>query len=60
MDPGWDPLSLMEKKKINCEVCRNNCEMEVEVDDKEVIDVTGNGCMKGYIFAQTAVSEMSE
>lgn len=48
----------MEKKKINCEVCRNHCEMEVEVDDKEVIDVTGNGCMKGYIFAQTAVSEM--
>ena len=39
---------------------RINCEMEVEVDDREVIDVTGNGCMKGYIFAQTAVSEMPE
>ncbi len=47
----------MEKRVIMCEVCRNNCRMEAETEDKEVIDVTGNGCMKGYIFAQNAVRD---
>ncbi|MEZ3488235.1 MAG: hypothetical protein K1W22_17055 [Lachnospiraceae bacterium] len=45
----------MEKRVIMCEVCRNNCRMEAEIEDGEVIEVTGNGCMKGYIFAQNAV-----
>ena len=47
----------MEKRKIACEVCRNQCEMEVEMEDGEVAEVTGNGCMKGYIYAQNAVKE---
>ncbi len=47
----------MEKRKIACEVCRNQCEMEVEMEDGEVAEVTGNGCMKGHIFAQNAVKE---
>lgn len=42
----------MEKIKINCAVCNNQCQMEVEIEDDEVVDVTGNGCMKGYIYAQ--------
>ncbi len=46
----------MEKRKIVCEVCRNQCEMEAEIEDGEVVEVTGNGCMKGYIFAQNAVN----
>lgn len=50
----------MEKIVVMCEVCRNNCRMEAEVEDGEVIDVTGNGCMKGYIFAQNAVREEAE
>ncbi len=50
----------MEKRVIMCEVCRNNCRMEAEVEDGEVIDVTGNGCMKGYIFAQNAVKEEAD
>ena len=47
----------MEKKKIACEVCRNQCELEVEMEDGEVVEVTGNGCMKGYIFSQYSVKE---
>ena len=47
----------MEKRWIMCEVCPNNCRMEAEVEDGEVVDVTGNGCMKGYIFAQNAVRD---
>ncbi len=49
--------SFMEKKTINCEVCENHCRMEAEVEDGEVVDVAGNGCMKGYIYAQTAVAD---
>lgn len=45
----------MEQRVVMCEVCRNNCRMEVEIEDGEAIDVTGNGCMKGYIFAQNAI-----
>ena len=47
----------MEKKTINCEVCENHFRMEAEVEDGEVVDVAGNGCMKGYIYAQTAVAD---
>ncbi len=50
----------MEKIVVMCEVCRNNCRMEAEVEDGEVIDVAGNGCMKGYIFAQNVVREEAE
>ena len=50
----------MEKIVVMCEVFRNNCRMEAEVEDGEVIDVTGNGCMKGYIFAQNVVREEAE
>lgn len=50
----------MEKRIIMCEVCRNNCRMEVETEDAEVIDVEGNGCMKGYVFAQNAVKRDEE
>ncbi len=45
----------MEKRVIMCEVCRNNCQIEAEIVDGEVIDVTGNGCMKGFVFAQNTV-----
>ncbi len=41
----------MKTEKILCEVCDNHCELEVEVEDEEVQDVSGNGCMKGFIFA---------
>lgn len=44
--------------KIICEVCRNGCEIEAEVRDGEVLDASGNGCIKGFIYAQQKVQEM--
>nr|WP_296267530.1 hypothetical protein [uncultured Merdimonas sp.] len=48
----------METIKITCTGCRNGCLMSVEVEDGEVVDVDGNGCMRGYACAQRKVSQM--
>lgn len=45
----------MERRKMTCIVCPNGCELEVSVDDGEVMDVFGNKCMRGYIYAQNEV-----
>lgn len=49
----------MEKLKTSCHACRNNCEIEVDYEDGEVIEVTGNGCMRGMIHAQSEVNKIS-
>ena len=48
----------METIKINCTVCPNRCEIEVEHEDFELIDVYGNRCLKGMAFAQRQLNEM--
>lgn len=50
----------MKIKKITCEVCDNHCELEAELEDGEVQDVSGNRCMKGFIFAQQEVRKTEE
>lgn len=50
----------MKIKKIRCEVCDNHCEIEAEIEDGDVTDVSGNGCMKGFIFAQQEVRRIEE
>ncbi|MCI8561724.1 MAG: hypothetical protein HFH03_11505 [Dorea sp.] len=50
----------MKIKKMRCGVCDNHCEIEAEIEDGQVQDVTGNGCMKGFIFAQQEIREMEE
>ena len=42
----------MEKKTITCMVCPNCCELVAEIEDGEVMDVTGNMCMRGMAYAQ--------
>lgn len=42
----------MEVIRVNCTVCENQCAMEAEVLDGEVMDVTGNRCLKGFMYAQ--------
>ena len=37
----------MEKIKMTCTGCRNGCLMTVTVEDGEVVNVDGNGCMPG-------------
>lgn len=45
----------MEMRKITCIICPNGCALQVEVEDEEVLDVSGNACMRGYAYAQTEV-----
>lgn len=42
----------MKIKTLTCAVCENHCLIEAEIEDGEVLDVSGNGCMKGFIYAQ--------
>lgn len=42
----------MENVEMTCIVCPRGCAITAEVEDGEVIDVYGNGCMKGMIYAQ--------
>lgn len=48
----------MEKLNITCTACRNQCQIEVEYEEDEVIEVTGNGCMRGMARAQQRVNEL--
>ncbi len=50
----------MEKKIITCTGCRNACILTVETEDGEVVDVDGNGCMRGYAIAQRFLDHPSE
>ena len=48
----------MEIIQVKCTVCPNGCEMEVEHEDGELYDVTGNRCLKGMAYAQRQLNEM--
>lgn len=47
----------MERIIRTCQICENHCELEAEVEDGEVLDVSGNGCMKGHVYIQQVVNE---
>lgn len=49
-------VGIMKILKMTCSGCRNGCLMTVETEDGEVLDVDGNGCMRGYAYAQRKVS----
>lgn len=50
----------MEKMKMTCTGCRNACILTVEADNGEVMDVDGNGCMRGYAIAQRLLEHPAE
>lgn len=50
----------MEKIEITCAACQNGCHMEVTYEDGEMLDVEGNGCMKGMIYAQGKINKIEE
>ncbi len=50
----------MEKTELTCHSCRNGCKLTVEHEDGEVREVTGNGCMRGMIFAHGEIRRISE
>jgi CxxC motif-containing protein len=50
----------MKKLKTSCHACRNNCELVIKYKDGEVIEVIGNGCMRGMMHAQSEVRRLEE
>lgn len=50
-------MAVME---LNCTFCKNKCKVEVEYEGQETINVSGNGCMRGMLFAQQKIAEMAE
>lgn len=51
----------MAKMEFTCTGCRNGCEIEINYDnDHEDTDVTGNGCMRGILYANQRVMEERE
>lgn len=47
----------MEKTQMTCIICPNGCQMTVEAEDGEVVDVEGNRCMRGYIYARKELTD---
>lgn len=47
-------MAVME---LNCTFCKNRCKVEVEYEGQETISVSGNGCMRGMLFARQKVAE---
>lgn len=50
----------MDRLTLTCRACPNGCQIEVEYEDGEVWDVSGNGCMKGMIYAQSEINNIDE
>lgn len=42
----------MEARKLTCRSCRNECVLEVLLEEKEIIEVKGNGCRRGLVSAR--------
>lgn len=40
----------MEKRELICICCPMGCRLEVEMEGKEAINVTGNNCKRGYEY----------
>lgn len=40
------------ERKLTCIVCPLGCEITVKLQDKEIINVTGNTCPRGKVYAQ--------
>ena len=41
------------KRTLTCIVCPLGCQLEVELEDKKVLSVTGNTCPRGKVYAET-------
>lgn len=50
----------MQEFVMTCTACRNQCRMRVKAEKGEVVEVTGNGCMRGISRATERVRRMEE
>ena len=39
-------------KEMTCIICPRGCTLKVELEDKKIISVTGNGCPRGVKYAE--------
>lgn len=46
----------METREITCINCPMGCALQVEIENGEVTQVTGNACPRGPLYAQKEVS----
>lgn len=46
----------MEIRKLTCIGCPMGCELTVEMENGEVISVTGNTCKRGAVYAEKEVT----
>lgn len=46
----------MEKRELTCIGCPMGCALTVELDGTEVVNVTGNTCKRGDIYARKEVT----
>ncbi len=46
----------MEKRSLTCIGCPLGCSIEVEMENGEVISVTGNTCKRGDVYARKEVT----
>lgn len=47
----------MKKRQLTCVRCPRGCQITVEVENDEAVDVYGNGCMRGEIYAKSEVKD---
>lgn len=43
---------MSEKRELTCIGCPMGCMLEVSLEDNKVIDVKGNTCMRGKVYAE--------
>lgn len=46
----------MEKRNLTCIGCPLGCSIQVEMENKEVVKVTGNTCKRGEVYARKEVT----
>ena len=39
-------------RELTCIICPRGCTLKVELEDKKIISVTGNGCPRGLKYAE--------
>jgi len=45
----------MPKKEITCILCPNGCDISIEYDDDELIEIEGAVCLKGKEYARQEI-----
>ncbi|WP_434578563.1 DUF1667 domain-containing protein [Thermoanaerobacterium thermosaccharolyticum] len=45
----------MEKRELTCIVCPNGCHLVVEVEGKEIVNISGYECKRGLKYAEDEI-----